>query len=59
VLPFNLPDGVFTDDVYDESKPDFGDDLARVQLEVESIPAGTEITVLDEWGLEASVTEVL
>jgi hypothetical protein len=60
VFPFNLPDGVFTDIEYDESKPDFGDDDAKVQqLEVESIPAGTEIVVLDEWGLEAMTTEVV
>lgn len=58
-LPFNLPPGFFSEEFYDESKPDFGDEDIKPRLEIESIPVGTSIMMLDEWGLEVVTTEVV
>lgn len=60
-LPFNLPDG--TSVKYDESKPDWdgsGDPRAKqVVLDTTPIEAGSEIVILDDWGLPVSTTEVI
>lgn len=59
-LPFNLPEGACDPIPYDPAKPDFGDEDSHTPvLQTEPIPAGTEIVVLDEWGLEAATTEVI
>jgi hypothetical protein len=61
VLPFNLPEGAAHLE-YDPSKPDWdgSGDLVVPDLPEETpIDAGTEIVVLDEWGLEVATTEVV
>lgn len=61
VLPFNLPEGAMTD--YDPNKPDWDGSDTPVEekpvLEVTEIATGTEIVVLDDWGLPVQTTEVI
>lgn len=58
IFPINPPEGVFIQIEYDPDKPDLDGKMAP-KLENMAVPTGTQIVMLDEWGLEVVTTEVI
>jgi hypothetical protein len=56
-FPFNLPEGLSTIP-WDPAKPEFGE-APRPTLETTVVDPGTQIVVLDDWGLPVKTTEVI
>lgn len=56
-FPFNLPEGMSVIP-WDPAKPEFGE-APQPTLETTVVDPGTQIVVLDDWGLPVKTTEVI